>query len=145
MFARRRHRGVVLILVLLLLTLLVVVVGQLTYTTSVDRLLAANQSEDQQVELALASGIEYARALLAADAGGEARHDAPGEPWSRRWTRRVGDVEVRAADAAALDAQHQLVGPGLRVRHLLDRQGLTQLAKDRGTHGSSPPPPASRV
>ena len=98
----RAQRGIVLVLVLLLVALLVVVVGQLCYTTAVDRSMAEGTLEEAQVALAMASGIEHARALLEADAGSERGWDAPGEPWSRPFRRTVGVVVV---DGAMSDAE----------------------------------------
>lgn len=99
MRSRNRRRGVVLILTLLLLLVLVVVVGQLSYTTAIDRILASNQAGDLIVDQALGSGVQYAVGILLNDAskaegeGGRA-YDAPNEPWASPWQQKIGEATV---------------------------------------------------
>ncbi len=88
-----------LVLTLLLLLLLVVIVGQLSYTASIDRILAANQSGDLIVDTAISSGVQYAIGVLLDDmesAQGESgrKYDAPNEPWAAAWQQDVGEAKI---------------------------------------------------
>jgi len=96
---RQPRRAVILIMTLLLLLLLVVVVGQLSYTTSIDRILAANQSGDLIVDQAIQSGIQYSIAILLndlakAEGEGGRTYDAPNEPWAAAWQQKVGEASI---------------------------------------------------
>ena len=48
--------------------------------------------------------------------------------------RILGLVQVGAADAAAPDFDHHLIGPRRRIGQILDRQGLADFVEHRGFH-----------
>ena len=96
---------------------------------------AAAAANERQGAHALAH--PEARPGLAADlddfAGELVPHHAAGGQ-ARRQRRRV---QVRAADAAAADAQQQVGRARPRLRNLGDLEGLAEGAKDGGLHGLS--------
>ena len=60
-------------------------------------------------------------------------------PEDRRQLRRLGihavlDQDVGEVDSRRLDLEEGLSFAGLRLRHVLDREGTTGLVQDRGLH-----------
>lgn len=87
---QRQDRGVVLILTLMLLSILIVVVAQITTTTSLNKHISRNYTDDLQNTYALRSGYHIASLYLLADKERSADADSLHEPWAQPITREVG-------------------------------------------------------
>src|SRR5690606_26326415 len=94
---------------------------------------AAADARHRADAIALAPGpVRSAGALP--DRGDLARELVTHHGTARDGARELRHVEIRAADAAALDAQQHLPRPRRRIRNLHDRHGLARLDEARGAH-----------
>lgn len=90
----KKEKGVALILALLVLTILIVIIGEMSFTSTQNKVIAKNYLDDLQNTYTALSGYNYGVLYLQYDK--ETYSDHIGELWAQARTLQLEDAESRA-------------------------------------------------